>query len=77
MFVEQKGINNKNMETAPQIVELPAKFSDVVRSMKVGESLDITNKTRSSTYSQAKIAFPEADFKTRQHDGKVYLTRTA
>lgn len=65
------------MEAIPQIVDIPAKFSDVVRSMNTGESLDITGKNRGSTLTLAKTAFPEAEFITRQHDGKLYLVRTA
>lgn len=65
------------MEATPQIIDLPIKFADIVRSMEVGQSLDITGKERGSTYTHACNSFPEATFKTQKHDGKIYLVRTA
>ena len=63
------------MET--QTVEVPKKWSEKVRSMQVNDTLDITEKGRTNSMNQAKLAFREASFVTRQLLDRIYLIRTA
>lgn len=68
---------NGNIET----VVIPEKFTDKIRRMEVGQSIQINEKERVSVYNRANQASPGAKFSTRKiTDGevsKVYLTRTA
>ena len=69
------------MELTPQTVEIPKKLPEIVRSMEVGQSVEITQGQRQNFYNRARMAFPSATFATRSMmKGKkkvVYLTRTA
>lgn len=60
-----------------QTIVLPEKYADRIRRMEVNDLIDITEKGRATALQQAKLAFPLAFFKTRAHEGKIYLIRTA
>jgi hypothetical protein len=69
--------NKYNSMAQVKEIAIPVKFSDKVRALKIGQSLDITGKERGSTYTHACNSFPAATFITRKIDGKVHLFRTA
>ena len=60
-------------------LKLPKKWVEVLREMNVGDAIDITEKGQSVSITQAKKAFPKAEFKTRWNEDKtkLYLIRKA
>lgn len=81
MITEDKKVYTEKAEAEPdlkpQFIAFPPKVTEVIKTMEVGQSLDISNRHRASTHSLACRTFPEADFKTKKHDNKIYLVRTA